>query len=88
MSGLHGDVRRLIKFSLANPMYLAFYEFPMFSPQQIAALYRLGAAERKRLLTHESADDSLSHMIDPLRDHRSAAQAEKMREQAIDPSNR
>jgi hypothetical protein len=95
------DVRRLIEYSFRLPEISALSAFPMFSVQQVRAIYALDPAMRRKLLEalrerqrsffqslRPSSNDSLAHFIKPFHTHRNLAQEMKMREQAIDPSNR
>jgi hypothetical protein len=82
------DARRVIEFSLQNPIEAAFAHFPMLLRQQIQAIYDLDVAERDLLLAEDCSKESGQH--DVIRAgglHRNPAQVAKMREQATDPSN-
>jgi len=82
MSDKRNDVTRLMKFSLEHPIHRAMTRFPMFSAQQIVALYAMSLSQRKKLLADRLADDTA-----PVT-HRSPAQVAKLREIGTDPSNR
>lgn len=87
MVGTKSDVTRLVEFSLKYPLDSALAQFTMFTKQQVRALYKIGVSDRKRLLAGRGADSVLGSIERPFRHHRSPAQAEKMVEQATDPSN-
>ncbi len=82
-----GDVRRLIEYSLIHPLSSALSAFPMFPREQIKALYAVSPAKRRRFLSADSPE-GIAHYLQRFDYHRNPAQVEKMRDQAIDPSNR
>ena len=89
MSAMHDDLRRLIEFSIENGAAAAVAKFPMFSPQQIHGLYDISISQRIDLLQEWGVDDSaMSHFLRHFHDPHNPAQAEKIREQSSDPSNK
>jgi hypothetical protein len=72
----------LLKFSLQYHFDAAVVRFPMFSAHQIREVYALTKSERQRLLAERTTEQERP------RDHRTAAQKEKLRDIATDPSNR
>jgi hypothetical protein len=85
----HNDLKRLIEFSIEDNVEAALASFPMFSPQQIRSLYDIGISERLRLLKEWGTEDSAaSHFLRHFHDPHDPAQAEKIRQQATDPSNK
>jgi len=88
MASRKRDVADLIEFSLLHHFEHAVKKFPMFSKQQIAALYAMTYEERQKLLEERSSVETCGSMIRPIPDHRTPAQAKKSAEQATDPSNR
>jgi hypothetical protein len=89
MSTAHNDLKRLIEFSIENDMESAVALFPMFSPQQIRGLYDISISQRLQLLHEWGVEDSATaHFVRQFRDPHDPAQAEKIREQATDPSNK
>lgn len=88
MAATKRDFARLVEFSLLYRMQNAVKMFPMFSKQQIAALYAMSKAQRQKALAQRDSDETGGSIIRPIPDHRSRAQAKKSAEQATDPSNR
>jgi hypothetical protein len=89
MPTTHNDLKRLIEFSIENDGESAIALFPMFSPKQIRGLYDISISQRIRLLQEWGVEDSAtSHFVRQFHDPHDPAQAEKIREQATDPSNK
>ena len=85
----HDDLKRLLEFSIEDNVESALASFPMFSPQQIRSLYDISISDRLRLLNEWGTEDSAtSHFLRHFRDPHDPAQAEKIRQQATDPSNK
>lgn len=85
----HNDLKRLIEFSIENNVELASASFPMFSPKQIRGLYDISISQRLQLLQEWGVEDSeMAHFLRHFHDPHDPAQAEKIRQQATDPSNR
>ncbi len=85
----HNDLKRLIEFSIENDEDSAVASFPMFSPPQIGQLYDISISQRLQLL-HEWGieESSAAHFLRQFHDPHNLAQAEKIKQQASDPSNR
>ena len=89
MSAMHNDLKLLIEFSIENNLESALTSFPMFSPQQVRSLYDISISQRLQLLQEWGIEDSAtSHFLRHFHDPHNPAQAEKIRQQATDPSNR
>jgi hypothetical protein len=89
MSTTHNDLRLLLEYSIEDGLDSAITAFPMFSPRQIRLLYDIGVSERLRLLKYWGTDDSATvHFLRRFHDPHDPAQAEKIRQQASDPSNK
>jgi hypothetical protein len=88
MAASKNDVTRLIEFSLQYHLETAIAAFPMFSKVQIRSIYAMTKGDRRRLLAERVSGEAPHSIMHPIRQHRNAAQAEKMLEQATDPSNR
>jgi hypothetical protein len=88
MAGIKNDVTRLIEFSLKYHLDVALTRFPMFSKQQIRAVYLMSEGERKRLVAGRGAGNVVASTESSFQQHRNPAQTEKISEQATDPSNR
>jgi hypothetical protein len=89
MSTTHDDLKRLIEFSLEDNAEAAIVLFPMFSPKQIRSLYDISISQRVQLLHEwETEDPMASHFLHHFHDPHDPAQAEKIRQQATDPSNK
>jgi hypothetical protein len=87
--GNHDDLKRLIEFSIEDGMDAAIPLFPMFSAEQVRGLYDISILQRLRLLQTWGTDDSATaHFLRHFRDPHDPAQAEKIREQSRDPSNK
>ena len=85
----HNDLKRLIEFSIENNLESALALFPMFSPQQIRGLYDISISQRLQLLHEWGVEDSATaHFVRHFHDFHNPAQAEKIRQQASDPSNK
>jgi hypothetical protein len=88
MPTTHNDVKRLMEFSIEGGVESAIESFPMFSPQQIRGLYDISISQRLHLLQEWGTEDSATaHFLRHFHNPRDPAQAEKIREQAHDPSN-
>jgi hypothetical protein len=89
MTTPHNDLKRLIEFSIEDGLEPAIAAFPMFSPRQIQSLYDISISQRVCLL-HEwgTEDPAMTHFLRHFHDPHDPAQAEKIREQARDPSNK
>jgi hypothetical protein len=84
----HNDLKQLIEFSIENNLDAALALFPMFSPQQIRGLYDISISQRLQLLHEWGVEDSATaHFVRYFHDPHNPAQAEKIRQQAHDPSN-
>jgi hypothetical protein len=84
----HNDLKRLIEFSIENNLESALSSFPMFSSGQIQGLYDISISQRLQLLHEWGVEDSTAaHFVRHFHDPHNPAQAEKIREQAHDPSN-
>ena len=89
MSAMHNDLKRLIEFSIENNVEAAVASFPMFSPKQVRGLYDISISQRLHLLHVWGVEDSaFSHFLHRFHDPHNPAQAEKIRQQATDPSNK
>jgi hypothetical protein len=89
MSTAHNDLKQLLEFSIEGSAELAIAGFPMFSPRQIHSLYEIGISERLRLLKVWGTEDAATaHFLRRFHDPHDPAQAEKIRQQLSDPSNR
>jgi hypothetical protein len=88
MLAMHDDVKRLIEFSIENDMESAVALFPMFSAQQIGGLYDISISQRVQLLHEWGIEESTAHFLRHFHDPHNPAQAEKIKQQATDPSNR
>jgi hypothetical protein len=89
MFAMHDDVRRLIEFSIEDDMPSAVALFPMFTVQQIQRLYDISISQRVQLLHEWGVEDSpTAHFLRHFHDPHNPAQAEKIKQQAIDPSNK
>jgi hypothetical protein len=88
MSAMHNDLKQLIEFSIENNLESALALFPMFSAGQIRGLYDISISQRVHLL-HEwgNEDSAVSHFLRQFHDPHNPAQAEKIKQQASDPSN-
>ncbi len=88
MFATHEDVKRLIEFSIENNLEAAHSLFPMFSPEQVQRLYDISISQRLQLLHEWGLEDSgTAHFLRHFHDPHNPAQAEKIRQQAHDPSN-
>jgi hypothetical protein len=88
MTATHDDVKRLIEFSIENNLASALASFPMCTPQQIQGLYELTISQRLQLLHEWGVEDcGTAHFLRHFHDPHNPAQAEKIRQQAHDPSN-
>ena len=88
MFAAHNELKRLIEFSIENNLESALASFPMFSPQQIQGLYDISISQRLQLLQEWGVEDSgAAHFLRHFHDPHNPAQAEKIRQQATDPSN-
>ncbi len=89
MFAAHNDLKRLIEFSIENSLAEAVTSFPMFSLKQIQGLYDIGISQRLQLLHEWGVEDSAAaHFLRHFHDPHNPAQAEKIRQQASDPSNK
>jgi hypothetical protein len=89
MPTTHDDLKRLIEFSIEDNAESAIALFPMFSAQQIRSLYDISISQRLHLLQAWGTEDSaMSHFLRHFHDPHDPAQAEKIRQQATDPSNK
>ena len=89
MFAMHNDVKQLIEFSIENNMESAVSLFPMFSVQQIQGLYDISISQRIQLLHEWGLEDSpTAHFLRQFHDPHNPAQAEKIKQQATDPSNK
>jgi hypothetical protein len=89
MAAMHNELKRLIEFSIENNAESAIASFPMFSPKQIQGLYDISISQRLHLLHAWGAEDSaFAHFLRHFHDPHNPAQAEKIRQQATDPSNK
>ena len=85
----HNDLKQLIEFSIENNLESALASFPMFSPKQIEGLYDITISQRLQLLQEWGVEDSTAaHFLRHFHDPHNPAQAEKIRQQASDPSNK
>jgi hypothetical protein len=85
----HNELKQLIEFSIENNLESALRLFSMFSPQQIQKLYDISISQRIQLLQEWGVEDSTAaHFLRHFHDPHNPAQAEKIRQQARDPSNR
>ncbi len=85
----HNDLKRLIEFSIENNLESALASFPMFSAGQIQGLYDISISQRIQLLHEWGVEDSAAaHFLRQFHDPHNPAQAEKIRQQATDPSNK
>lgn len=89
MPAMHDDLKRLIEFSIENNVESAITSFPMFSPKQVQGLYDISISQRLHLLQVWGVEDAaMSHFLRHFHDPHNPAQAEKIRQQATDPSNK
>jgi hypothetical protein len=89
MSTTHNDLRELLEFSIDGGVEPAIAAFPMFAPRQIRSLYGIGISERLRLLKEWGTEDTaMAHFLRRFHDPHDPAQAEKIRQQSSDPSNK
>ncbi len=89
MSPMHDNLKRLIEFSIEDNAESAIALFPMFSPQQIRGLYDISISQRLQLLHEWGVEDAaMAHFLRHFHDPHNPAQAEKIRQQAADPSNK
>jgi hypothetical protein len=89
MSTTHNDLKELIEFSIPNNLEAAIKAFPMFTPKQVQSLYEISISQRMRLVQDWGSEDvAASHFLRHFRDPHDPAQAEKIRQQSCDPSNR
>ena len=89
MCAMHNNLKRLIEFSIENNLESAISSFPMFSPQQIRGLYDISISQRLQLLQEWGVEDSaMAHFLRHFHDPHDPGQAEKIRQQATDPSNK
>ena len=89
MFAAHNDLKRLIEFSIENSLAEAVASFPMFSLKQIQGLYDISISQRLQLLHEWGVEDSAAaHFLRHFHDPHNPAQAEKIKQQATDPSNR
>jgi len=85
----HNDLKRLIEFSIENSLESALSSFPIFAAQQIRGLYDISISQRIELLHEWGVEDSATaHFVRHFHDPHNPAQAEKIRQQASDPSNK
>jgi hypothetical protein len=85
----HNDLKQLIEFSIENNLESALALFPMFSPKQIEGLYDISISQRLQLLHEWGVEDSAAaHFVRHFHDPHNPAQAEKIKQQATDPSNK
>ena len=85
----HNDLKQLIEFSIENNVESAISSFPMFSPKQIHGLYDISISQRLQLLHEWGVEDSAAaHFVRQFHDPHNPGQAEKIRQQASDPSNK
>ena len=85
----HNDLKRLIEFSIESNLESALALFPMFTAQQIRGLYDISISQRLQLLHEWGVEDSAAgHFVRHFHDPHNPAQAEKIKQQATDPSNR
>ena len=85
----HNDLKQLIEFSIENNLESALSLFPMFSANQIQGLYDISISQRLQLLHEWGVEDSATaHFVRHFHDPHNPAQAEKMKQQASDPSNK
>ena len=88
MFAMHSKVKELIEFSIENSQESALSLFPMFSARQIQGLYDISISQRVRLLHDWGVEDSATaHFLRQFHDPHNPAQAEKIKQQAHDPSN-
>ncbi len=89
MFTIHNELKRLIEFSIENNLASALASFSTFSPEQIQKLYDISISQRLQLLQEWGVEDSAAaHFLRHFHDPHNPAQAEKIRQQASDPSNR
>jgi len=89
MFAAHNDLKRLIEFSIESNLESALSLFPMFSPKQIRGLFDISISQRIQLLHEWGVEDSsAAHFLRQFHDPHNPAQAEKIRQQATDPSNK
>jgi hypothetical protein len=89
MSAMHDELRQLLEFSIENNLAAALETFPMFTPAQVQSLYDISISQRLQLLQEWGTEDTAaSHFLRRFRDPHEPAQAEKIRQQASDPSNK
>jgi hypothetical protein len=85
----HNDLKQLIEFSIENNLESALSSFPMFTAKQIQGLYDISISQRIQLLHEWGVEDSATaHFVRHFHDPHNPAQAEKIKQQASDPSNR
>lgn len=85
----HNELKNLIEFSIENDLESAISSFPMFLPKQIRGLYDISISQRLQLLHEWGVEDSATaHFLRHFHDPHNPAQAEKIRQQATDPSNK
>ena len=85
----HNDLKQLIEFSIENNVESAISSFPMFSPEQIRRLFGISISQRLHLLREWGVEDpAMSHFLHHFHGHLNPAQAEKIRQQETDPSNK
>jgi len=85
----HNDLKRLIEFSIEDNVESAISLFPMFSSEQIQRLYDICISQRLQLLQEWGVEDSsAAHFLRYFHDSHNPAQAEKIRQQRTDPSNK
>ena len=88
MLATHNDLKELIEFSIDNNVESAIARFPIFSPEQIRRLYDISVPQRRHLLREWGVEDpAMAHFLHQFHDHHNPAQAEKIRQQASDPTN-
>jgi hypothetical protein len=89
MFATHTDLKLLIEFSIENNLESAVSLFPMFSLPQIQGLYDISISQRIQLLQEWGVEDSAAaHFLRHFHDPHNPAQAEKIKQQTTDPSNK
>ena len=89
MIATRNDLEELIEFSTENNVESAIASFPMFSPEQIQRLYTISISRRLHLLQEWGVEDSaMAHFLRHFHGHLNPAQAEKIRQQETDPTNK
>jgi hypothetical protein len=89
MIATHNDLQGLIEFSIENNAESAIVWFPMFSAEQIRRLYDISISQRRHLLREWGVEDpAMDHFLHHFHSHQNPAQAEKIRQQETDATNK